>query len=549
MISYTASNIFRFSSSFSTLILSATLAASALSSFSSLHAFSIFGSDEKDEKAEISKDVDQSKVIKLTLPFDPGAVDPRKIRDLSQVAVSRCIFGGLMRTDRNNRAIPDIAERVETPDNGQTYICTIHPDAKWSDGQAITAYDVRASWLSTLNPREGSPNASMLFVISNGHKFFKGEVDERDVGIDVLDSKTLRVKLETRCPFFPQLLTTYPFFILPKSWIERERDLSTVITMKGAEDAPSYGPYIIEKWDTNRSLTLKKNPHYRFASKVLFDTVVFEIVNEQTALVMFEKGEVDLAGSPLSTLPIDAIPDLKERKVLGKAPAFTTTFLRVNTRQKALEEPDVRRALSNAIDRAALVNHVIQGAGVESVQLVPPLFFSTFTMNRPQGHDAPKPISARTIRLSFPSNDRDSRIAQTIQQNIQTAFPEIKIQLDPSDAKHLYAKIKQGNYDLALGSWVGDYLDPDSFYEVFQSRDSGTNNTGWQSTEYKNWFLRSREAMDLPQRQKAFAEMEDILQKECPVIPLFHNVYMFAQSEKAKKIYISPMGTFDFLSE
>ncbi len=492
--------------------------------------------------------ISQEKTVKMTTPFDPGTVDPRKVRDLSQVAVSRALFSGLTRLSRDNTAVNDLMDNFVRSQDGLEYFITIRPDIAWSNGERLTAHDVEASWKSSLNPEEGCPNASLLFVLKNGQKYYKGEAQEKDIGVHALNDHQLKIELESPCFFFEQLLATYPFFILPKSWIETDSHTRSLIP-------PSYGPFLIQDWDVNNKIVFQKNPEYHLSQAISYDTLEFHVLSDQTSMAMFEQQEIDWAGSPLSTIPLDAIPSLEQSGNLKKAPAAASSFLRVNTKKPHLQNAVIRRVLSQGINREELSEHVLHKSGVEAFQLAPPsMIYRSLQEDFIEKAKEDAAIFSMSefpsqISLTFASSDRNNRIVQAVQNSLQKRYPSLQIILDPCEPKHLYTKIRQGDYDLALGSWVCDFYDADSFYAIFESALSGTNNTGWESSEFTNWLYTSRKEADPKKRTEAFYHMEKILMIESPIIPLFHNRYCYLQSTNANNIHVSPMGTFDYVLE
>lgn len=479
--------------------------------------------------------------VKIAAPFDPGTVDPRKIRDLSQVAISKTLFSGL--TSLSNTVVTnDLMESITFSEDGlSAHIILKHP-LFWSDGSPITAYDVQASWLSSLDPKECCPNVSLLFVFKNGQKYFQNKIDRSAVGITVLDQNTMDIQLEYPCLYFQELLATYPFFILPKSWLEKPTDVRPVTP-------PSYGPFVLEKWVPQDRVVVAKNSRYHNSKAIAYDSIEFHIVSEQTALAMFEQGQIDLVGSPLSTLPLDFLKYFQDRAILHITPAAATSFFRIQTKNEKLSDHNFRKALSESIDRKALSEHVLQFSGDPAYQLAPPfmILHSMEPYFLQTEKSAPQYTLPKSISITYQATDRNSRIVQACQQSFKSAFPKMDIILEPCESQHFYSKIRQGDYELALGGWVCDFFDADSFYSIFQTATTGTNNTGWYSPEYSQWLQISGTSKDQEKRIEARQHMEKILFEEAPIIPLFHNKYCFLKSAHGKNVHVSPMGTFDYV--
>ena len=133
-----------------------------------------------------------------------------------------------------------------------------------------------------------------------------------------------------------------------------------------------------------------------------------------------------------------------------------------------------------------------------------------------------------------------------VQQDIKKALG-INVLLQPCDAKQLFAKVSQLDYDMALGSWVADYFDPHTFYSVFERSSNGTNNTGWESSAYQSLIESSLDCPDPDLRQQFFSQLEQMLARELPVIPLFHYTFNYVKKASVDGITISPLGYLDIM--
>jgi oligopeptide transport system substrate-binding protein len=317
------------------------------------------------------------------------------------------------------------------------------------------------------------------------------------------------------------------------------------------------------EWNPQNTVRLIRNPYFNHHSKNTYDKepytlIDFSIVDDATAVAMVEAHTLDWAGSPMGTLPVDCVTMLACQKNLLISPAAATSFLRINVTHPLLSDQRLREALSLVINRCAIVHHLLQGGQLPAFSLVPPCLL---TASMPQGHINKKHAKellktyceergctpeSLSITLAFNAEDRSTKVSMAIQQDIKKALG-INVLLLPCDAKQFFAKVSKLDYDMALGSWVADYFDPHSFYSVFERSSNGTNNTGWESASYQSLIKNSLESPDPALRQQYFSQLEDILAREVPVIPIYHYSFNYVKEASVDGITISPLGYLDVM--
>ena len=490
--------------------------------------------------------------LRLPLPHDPATLDPRQARDLLTIDVVRLMFSGLTRLSSDGKTNMDLAESIEYQQDGLRYTVKLK-EATWSDNTAITAHDFVYTWKSLLEKQRACPNAFQLFWIRNAKAAYDGKMGIDEVGIRAPDDRTLEIDLEMACPFFEQLLATPAFLAIQKNFdMGKERYAENT-------GFPTSGPYMLSAWKPQDTVRLIRNPYYTASNHPIpFSVVDFAIVDDATAVAMVEAHKLDWAGSPMGTLPIDSVPMLAAEHKLCVSPAAATSFIRVNVSHPLLCDQRLREAISLVIDRPAMVQHLLQGGQQPTYTLVPSCLL---TSPIPQGaidkQRAQDLVTAYcdekgctpeslTITLSFQAEDRSIKVSMAVQQDIKKALG-INLVLNPCDSKQLFAKVSQLEYDLALGSWVADYFDPHTFYSVFERSSNGTNNTGWESFSYQSALEDSLKNRDAAVRQKYFSQLEEILAKELPVIPLYHSSFNYVKEATVDGITVSPLGHLDIV--
>lgn len=492
-------------------------------------------------------------VLRVNIGAEPRTLDPARARDLQSITLVRMLFEGLTRVNEGEKIENALAQKIDISTDLRTY--TFHlRDAIWTNGDTVTASDFVYAWKRILNPNQVAENAFQLYVIKNAKLCKEGKLSLDELKVEAVDDKTLRVELENPTPFFLEL-ASYPAFFPINAKHDRARPQWT----QGNGDYVGNGPFALKEWRHHDKLCVYKNEKYWDAKEVQLQEIHLFMVKEEAELAMFESRKLDWAGSPLSTLPVDALPKLREMNVLRNQPILGTYFLRVNTGSSLLASAKLRRALSFAIDRQALVEHVLMGSQVEaqgyvpaSLRLLESPYFSKVTdealtkmFEEGLQETGLRREDLSQIELLYSSNERNQRIANALQEYWLQHFG-VQIKLFGVEQKVYLEKLHKGDFQLAAGSWLADYGDAFSFLEVFKERNSSTNHTHWGDVSYTQLLEESNTTADPVQRHAILSRCEKILLDAMPIIPLFHYNMLYVQNENVKNIYLSRMGGIDF---
>lgn len=487
----------------------------------------------------------QASNLRISTLSDPDSLDPRIARDLASASALHMIYEGLMRIDNTGQLRPGMAKSYEVSPDHRTY--TFHlRDAAWSNGDPVTADDFAYTWRSVLDPSFPAPNAFQLFVIKNAAAAKRGEIPLDAVGMRALDPRTLQVTLEKPTAHFLELTAFHALFPI-NSRVDRQNASWAAGDHKALT---SNGPFQLDHWHAQYELVFVPNPHYWDRNAIQLANVTLIPVQEDTALRLYEMGKLDWVGSPLSTLPPDAIATLKAAGTLEMAPAAGTHWFRLNTALAPLDDPRIRKALALAIDRKALVEHILQGNQQPAMAVVPsghqwktsPYFHDhDVTEARRLLQSARGQKRLEPLTLTYSSNERNHKFAQAIQQQWREGLG-IDVTLEAVESKLFYEKLKNGQYQIANGSWFADFCDPISFLNVFKERANGTNNTGWEDPTYRSLLTQAAEESDPDKRTQLLQKSESILMEQMPVIPLFFTMYNFQKSPNVKGVGLSELG-------
>ncbi|MFT4551677.1 MAG: oligopeptide transport system substrate-binding protein [Chlamydiales bacterium] len=494
--------------------------------------------------------------LSINLGVDPSTLDPRQARDISTFNVLNMLYEGLMRLDKDGKPVPGVAKKIDISEDGLVY--TFHlRESKWSDDTQLTAYDFEYTWKSILNPEFPSEYAHAFYLIKNAQAVAKAEASIDEIGIKAIDDRTLVVELEAPAAFFLQLTALPPF-----SPISRQHDIQHPDWSKNAEkDLLCNGPFVLSSWEIHDEIVVSKNLNYYDADSVTLDKIHLIMVDEPTELSMFEVGDLDWAGSPISIIPADAIQALKDSGELHITPALGTHFFRFNVEKAPFNNRKMRQAFSYAIDRAAIVEHVLQGGQMPAMGFLPK---SIALQDDPYFEDNNQAMAQALfqegldemgitvselppIALSYTMNDRHHKLSQAIQQQWKKAF-NVDVELDNMEGKVFLDKRRNGEYQIANGSWIGDYSDPINFLEIFQHKTDSVNNTGWESEEFRELLNQAKQESDIAIRNEKMHIAEDLLMDEMPVAPIFFYTYCFLKQKNVKNVHLSDIGHLNFRS-
>lgn len=478
----------------------------------------------------------ETQTLRIAANEGPHSLDPRKGHTLADATVMNMLYEGLMRLTSEG-IVPGMAESVSISDDKKTY--TFHlREAKWLDGHPVTAQDFIYSWTSQLNPHFESTNAFFLYPIKNARAVKNGTCPAEHLSVKAADALTLVVELEEPTPYFLELTAFYPLF-----------------PVNSHNEEITNGPFSLVAYTPKHELTVTKNPHYWDSSSINLDHITIILVDEHTALNLFELGEIDWTGSPLSMIPSDTLAALAHSAHLQASPVAATHFLRFNIHKAPLDNAKLRQALSLAINRDQLIHTIIHGSQQPATSFIPSfpnweaqhLFQDNDQQLARQLFQEALEESGFTIdsfpamTLSFGYDQRNYTIAQAIQQQWYRVLG-VWIDLTATEFKLFREKIESQDYFVAYGSWFADFCDPLNFLSVFENKDNTTNGTGWENTRYQELLRLSSRQEDPQVRKSMLNEAEQILIQDMPIAPLFFYHLNYLKSPNLKKVEISPTG-------
>jgi oligopeptide transport system substrate-binding protein len=483
-------------------------------------------------------------VVRISIDKDPSSLDPRASRDLPTATLLHMLYEGLMRADYDGNIIPALAREFTLSKDHKTYTFKLRP-SRWSNGDPLTAHHFVETWRSLLDPQFPAPNAYQFYMIKGAKEAKLGKIPLAEVAIKALDDETLVVELEEPTPYFLELVAAHFFYpVHPQS---------------KSDALISNGPFKLQQWARQDALTFVKNNQFWDASEVRLQKIVVNVLDEKTALALFENRELSWAGSPMSTLPQDAIDPLKHRRRLHILPAAGTHWCRYNTLKSPFQNKEMRRAFALALDRHAIVTHVTQGNQQPAMAIVPP------AMGLPhkayfEDHDSPRAWQSfqqaleelklskddlPEIVLHYASSDRNQKVAQAIQQQWVKGLG-ITVRLQSEESQVFLDRLKRGDYQMGLGGWYADVRDPVNFLDLFRSKSNATNQTNWEQPRFIELLAQAANEMDKQKRFDLLDQAQAFLMGEMPVAPLYFGSFNYVKSERLIGVYFSDLGILDF---
>ncbi|MGD8188970.1 peptide ABC transporter substrate-binding protein [Brevibacillus ginsengisoli] len=487
----------------------------------------------------------------INLAAEPSTADPGLAEDIPSMSVARSAFDGLLRLGTDGKLHEAVAEKYEVSPDLLTY--TFHlRDTKWSNGDPVTAHDFEYAWKRVLNPETASSYAYQMYYIKNAQNANAKKASLDDVGVKATDDKTLVVTLEHPAAFFPELVASVTYFPVDKKVVEANKDW--------AHEAATYvgnGPFIMDKWEHKSQIVWKKNDTYWDKDNVKLGKLTFNMIEDpNTELSMFEQGDLDWAGSPLSDLPGDAMQSLKSSGKLHNQPTAGTELYVFNTSKVPFNNKNIRKAFSLAIDRKALTDNVVTYTGTPAYGYLPP----SMSLN-PDGYYKDGDIAKAKellaqglkelglkelppIELLYNTSEKHKRTASAIQDEWRKAFG-VDVKLVNQENKVKREQMKQGNFIIGRGSWIGDFNDPINFLELYRDL-GGNNNARWTNPKFKELLVQSAAEGDQQKRKELLKQADAIFNDEMPIMPLYYYTYAWAQGDGVKDVVIDPLGFIDF---
>lgn len=500
----------------------------------------------------------QPKVFKWNIGADPKTLDPTLNGASDGGNVTNQTFEGLVR-ERSGVVYPGIAESWTVSDDGLVYTFKLR-QSNWSDGTPLTANDFIYSWKRVMDPATASEYAwiwEYTNVVGAYEATAGGSLDE--VGIKAVDDYTLEVTLSTPTEYFVSLLSFYTFKPVKQASVEAKADGAWA---KDPALAVSNGPFVLTSYEIGKGLTLEKNANYWNAENVKLDKIEAVFIDEaSTAYQAYQADELHF----LPSVPTAEIPRLiAEDPEFHIFPLLGTYYYNFNLKKEIFQDPKVRRALALAIDRELIVETL--GAGqVPAISFVPPGFvdadgkdFNEVSGDLGLASDLSKLEEAKALlaeagypdgkgfpefTLMYNTSEGHKLVAELVQEMFKSNLG-ISCKLENQEWAVFQDTRKAGNYEMARGGWLTDYMDPSGLLSIFTT-DNAYNDPKYNNPEYDALLSQSAKTRG-KEHFDALYTAQKMLMEDLPVIPVYH----YTETMLVKDNFVgwdrSVLGTVDF---
>ncbi len=481
------------------------------------------------------------KILKRGNGTEPQSLDPHKTSGVPESNITLDQLEGLLSTAADGQNIPGVAERWEVSSDGKTYTFFLRQNAKWSNGDPVTANDFVYAWQRMVNPLTASNWTYIIQPVKNAKEISKGEKQVTELGVKADGDYKLIVELNAPTPYFLSLAAHSCMVPLHKKTVEASPD-----KWMRPGSMVGNGAFVLDEWMPQSHVKLKKNPHYWASESVKLDGVIFYPIDDrQSELKRFKAGDLHMT----KFVPADQIEILKKTmpECYKSDPAYATYFYTFNHTKPPFDNPKVRQALTLAINRDALVAQVTKGDEKPAYSFVPPapgdyipqemqckLTDSSTpvpckTLTQEQRETLAKKILAESgyksgapIELVYNTDENHKKIAIALSSMWKSVLG-VQTQMNNKEWKVYLSAREKRDYNLYRQVWRADYNDPSTFLILFKS-DSGNDNTaGYNSPSY-DVFMEQSAKLSGKTRMEAMMNAEKDFMSNFSVAPLYYFV-------------------------
>jgi ABC-type oligopeptide transport system substrate-binding subunit len=458
---------------------------------------------------------------------DPASHDFNKDLYCSGVAE---LFAGLMKFNADFQAVPYVASKVTPNTDGSVWTYTIRKDSKWSDGSPCTARDFEYSWKRQLDPATAAPYASFLYDIKNAEAFNKKQItDASQVGVRAKDDWTLEVTLEGPRGYFPVLSAYLAALPGHRGAIEKHGDKWTE-----AANIVCNGPFVLESWEHNKQMVLRKNPHFFGARDVPLEKVIIPIIPVASGALPYENNELDLTA--LQTADLGRLRnDPKTSKQVFRYPFPGTWYLTPQVTKPPFDNVKVRRALGHAIDRENVVK-VSQGFAIPAHSMIPPGFPGAIDDKKIRDIQRFDPKAAMAMLKGTPYEGgknwpkvtlsmRDEALgSKPLAEAVQAVLLEhlnLQTELEVLEPRVFRERLWKQELQLVWIRWFMDYPDPhNEYFDTFYGKKTTGKRQAWTNDAFDKELEAGRDTRDTKKRLGHYAKAEEILQTDAGYVPV-----------------------------
>lgn len=518
-------------------------------------AFSLAACSSKEDtpkKAEPSKNTKQvlhlMETDEIPTMNNVIATDPVSFQAMNNV------MEGLYRNGKGDKLENGVAEKEEVSKDGKTYTFHLRKDAKWSNGDPVTAKDFVYGWQKLVDPATAAQYAYIAYDIKNAEKINKKEAKPSELGVTAKDDHTLVVELEQPVAYFKKLMT-FPVFYPVNEKFEKEQKGTFGLE---AHTTLYNGPFVLSEWKHDQSFQMKKNNKYWDKKEVKLEEINFDIIKDSsTALNLYQTEELDRI--PTTS---DSVEKFKDSKELKKMSIPSVVFLRFNENNEVLKNENARKALSMAFDKKALTEQFLNdGSKATDYYVIKDIMKNENGKVFREGvaetkkadtkemkelwEKALKETGKDKVTLKLLNYDKDplKKIGEYLKSEMEKNLPGLTVEIKMQPLAQKLKMEKALDYDISISSWTSDYPDPMNFLDMYVG-GSANNRTGFNDPKYNEMIdtIKKKEGGDVDKRWKSMEDAEKYLLDKAVVAPIYVKGSVYLERGYVKDVYDHSFG-------
>lgn len=498
------------------------------------------------------------KYLRLAKDVELSSMDQHVATDGLAFESIAATIEGLYSMDKDGNMIPAIATGYEVSEDGLSYTFKLR-DAKWSNGDSVSANDFVFAWRRLVDPKTASEYNFIADVagIKNAAKITSGELAKEELGIKAADEKTVVVELERPTPYFLSLTAFPAFFPLNEKFVQEKGDQYAL----DPENLIANGPFKMTEWNKGYGFKFEKNTDYYDNESVKIDGIEMRVIKDhQTAVLKYESKELDVV-----KLSAELVEKYKSNPGYTQIGAGYVWYMAPNNENEVFANENARRAFAKAVNKKHIVEKILNDGSV-AADFIVPIGLAT----GPDGKDyrdsartylsydveeaskywaqAKKELGKDEIEVEILFDDFETvkKMAEFIQAELETNLDGLKVSLKAQPKKNRLALMRAGDYQLGLTRWGPDFADPLTYLELFVTEGS-YNYTNYSNASYDKLVYdasRGELASDSSARWEAMLEAERVLlEEDAGVGPLYQRGYSFLVDSKISGIEEHTVGT------
>ena len=498
--------------------------------------------------------------ITINITSEPLTIDPALNTDSWAASYMLHIFEGLTIKDENGNIIPGTAEKWDISDDGLIYTFYLRTNAKWSDGQPVTAHDFVYAWKRVVDPNVAAKFSYFMEPIENAKEIISGEKSIDELGVKAINDHILEVKLESPTPYFMELSSFRLYLPVRKDIIEKYGDNWTL----KPETYIGNGAFKMLERKINEKITMVQNTNYWNIKNIKPKKLTFILMDDANAsLASIKQGYLNFSKS----LPRNNIIKLEQENIVQIYSSLATYQYRINVKKDILKNLDIRKALFLSIDRDYIINNITK-AGEKPAYFLVSFGIKDYKANfrdndkyyiNKENNYSNDIIEAKKLmskagysngigfpilELTIPNSDIDQNIAEAV-QNMWKKILGIDVKINKYESGMYFQELHDRNFDIASYIWYADFNDPINFLNVFVSSEFA-NYGNYSNEKYDHYINISSITNNEENRMKILHEAENLLFQDVATIPIFYSSEAFLASPNLKGVEYDPMGMVKF---